>query len=67
MKAFAIASSTRLSFNPIRRSPLMIFTMYLASTAWLLQQLSQEMRFGAGPWRSSDLPEYLLYADEGEN
>ena len=27
----AIASSTRLSFRPIRRSPVMIFTMYLAS------------------------------------
>ncbi len=31
-KARAMASSTRLSFRPMRRSPLIIFTMYLASS-----------------------------------
>src|SRR5215469_8381113 len=32
-KAWAMASSTRLSFDPIRRSPVMIFTMYFTSPA----------------------------------
>ena len=45
-----MASSTRLSFNPMRRSPVMIFTMYLASSGEACDRSScVSAAFAAGP------------------
>ncbi len=44
------ASSTRLSFSPIRRSPVMILTMYLASSGCTCDSKSRtSCAFAAGP------------------
>src|SRR5258708_5352332 len=49
-EALAIASSTRLSFRPMRRSPVMIFMMYLASVGEIsLSSAPTIAPFAAGP------------------
>ena len=49
-KALAMASSTRLSFRPIRRSPVMILTMYLASRGVACERSSRvRAALAAGP------------------
>ena len=49
-KALAMASSTRLSFRPMRRSPVMILTMYLASRGVACERSSRvRAALAAGP------------------
>ena len=52
-KASAIASSTRLSFNPMRRSPVMILTMYFDPRGSARRSSSSSTkRFCKGPRRA---------------